>query len=343
MRQFGFLLLIFLSGSARAQEYFVVRAVKDSADGFMTFYDVEEKEIPVMFSFSPQIKPSEYKLAFAIQNKNIANRTLDIYGGIIPFEKLNFDYSVPINDTFINSGNYQLTLRLFNSNMLVEEQSIDFQTLRAPNNYYNPNPTKSRNLISNKVTHSISNIDVSKTFTSRYDLSTIKKNVLALRPIAEQAEKGALETITQDDNLENLQRFFYNFWYSRNPQNPEAEWKAYADKLNYVSRKYGYGTLKGYQTDRGLLFLKFGPPNREIRASSERGTKPYEVWFYNELDKFTNLNILFVQQGSLTNERVLTHSSDPNFFFNPSWAQQLFTDPAEQLNKNSHRVYEFFK
>ena len=175
------------------------------------------------------------------------------------------------------------------------------------------------------------------------DLQRIKLNIDASSVLADKAEQGALDGLTKSDNLEELQRFFYNFWYTRNPQNPEAEWKAYAEKLNYVADKYGYGALKGYQTDKGRLYLRYGPPNREVRASSERGTRPYEIWFYNELDKHTNLNILFVQMSSLANERVLLHSSDPEFYFNPYWASQLFTESTEQYNTNSHRVYDFFK
>lgn len=336
------LILFLFCNSAQAQEYFIVRAEKDSLDGMMSFYDDDENHIPVMFSFVPEVAPKDLLLYYAFQSKSKGNLTLDIYGDLIPFSKNNFTFNIPINDTFIKSGNYRLVFRLQKDDALVQEQDIHFQTLRKPNNYFKP-LRKTQSLVRKKVVHSYTNIDVNKTFVSRYDLKTIKRNVDALTPVAEAAEQGALNGLTLNDNLEELQRFFYNFWYSRNPQNPEAEWKAYADKLNYASRKYGYGALKGYQTDRGQLYLKFGPPNREIRASNERGTKPYEVWFYAELDKFTNLNILFVQLGSLTNERIMTHSSNPSFFFNPYWASQLFTEPSEQFNKNSHRVYEFFE
>lgn len=336
------LILFFISSSAQAQDYFIVRAAKDSLDGFMTFYDTKENEVPVMLSFTPDLQLATFSLSYSIQQKSKGNRSLDIYSGEIPLDKANFNYAIPINDTFIKSGNYRVVFRLSKKETIVQEQDIYFQTLRTPNNYYKAK-RKVNKLIQNRVIHSYSDIDLDQTFVAGYNLKRIKMNINALMPIAERSEQGALEGITQNDNLEEQKRFFYNFWYSRNPQNPEAEWKAYATKLNYASRKYGYGSLKGYQTDKGMLYLKFGPPNREIRASNEKGTKPYEVWFYAELDRYTNLNILFVQQGSLTNERVMTHSSDPNFFFNPYWASQLFTDPSEQLNRNSHRVYEFFK
>lgn len=299
-----------------------------------------------MLSLEPQLQLADYTLSYALQIKSLADNQLDLYGDTIQLLQHNFDAIIPINDTFITSGNYRLVFRLMKrtENALAEEKEILFQTLRKPNDYYQAGKKRPSLLVTNKVIHSVSNIDVSKTFVARYDeVSVIKRNIYALGPIAEKAEEGALESISKNDHLEELQRFFYNFWYARNPNNPEAAWLAYADKLNYVAKKYAFGALKGYQSDMGILYLKYGPPDQEVKASNERGTRPYEIWFYRELDKFTNLNILFAQITSQPNERVILHSTSPDFFFNPGWESQLFTDPSEINNRNSHRVYDFFK
>jgi len=334
------------SGFTHAQHSFIVRAAKDSLDGFMPFYDTDENDIPLLISFDPTVALAEHHFTYAIQQKSTLDQQLDIYGDTILLAGHNFDYQIPINDTFIKSGNYRLVFRLIqpSKNALVEEKEILIQTLRKPNTYYRANKRSPSLLVSNKVIHSVSNIDVSKTFVARYDnVDFIKRNIYALGPIAEKAEEGALESISKNDNLEELQRFFYNFWYARNPNNPEAAWQLYVEKLNFVAKKYAFGALKGYQTDMGILYLKYGPPDQEVKASNERGTRPYEIWFYRELDKFTNLNILFAQITSQPNERVILHSTSPDFFFNPGWESQLFTDPSEINNRNSHRVYDFFK
>ncbi len=321
-----------------------MRASKDSLDGFMPFYDTDETSIPVMISIDPELATENHIIEYAFQNKSLSSSMLDIYNKIISIPTSTFDYKVPINDTLIRSGNYKLVLRLKEkgSQKLLQEKDFHFQTLRAPNTYYSPIRKKGP-LISKRIKESSSNIDLSTTFVNRYDLRRIQQNINALVPIAEIPEQGAMNGIINSTNLDELRRFFYNFWYSRNPENPEAEWKRYAEKLNYCSRKFSYGSFKGYETDMGRIYLRYGPPNRTIKASNERGTKPYEVWFYSELDKHTNLNILFSQIGTLANERNILHSSDPSFYFNPNWASQLFTDPSERFNTNSHRVYDFFE
>ena len=309
----------------------------------MPFYDIDEKFIDVMISIDPKLKVEDYIIEYAFQNQSTALSMMDIYNKIISIPNATFDAKIPLNDTFIKSGNYKLVLRLKEKakQKLLQEQDFNFQTLRKPNTYYSSN-RKSGPLISKRIKNSTNNINISTTFVNKYDLNRLQQNIAALVPIAEIPEQGAMNGMIGNTNIDELRRFFYNFWYSRNPEGPEAEWKLYADKLNYCSRKFAYGSFKGYETDMGRIYLRYGAPNRTVKASNERGTKPYEIWFYSELDKHTNLNILFAQIGSLTNERAILHSSDPSFYFNPNWATQLFTDFSERLNTNSHRVYDFF-
>lgn len=308
----------------------------------MPFYDTDEDKIMLTVNLDASID-SNYKLFYLIRKQSTVTNTA-LYGNEIFFNKKNFTLALPINDTLLKSGNYTIVLSLLDTmNALVQAAETSFQTLRAPNTFFQKEKNKNQSLYSSKIAASANDIDIRKTFVAKYDLKKIRTNVRALSPMAEKAEQGALKGIIESEDVEQLQRFFYNFWYTRNPQNPEAEWKLYADKLNYCAKNFAYGTFKGYQTDMGRLYLRFGAPNRRLRATNERGTKPYEVWFYNELDQFTNLNLLFAQIGTLGNERVLIHSNVPGFYFNPNWASQLFVDAQEQNNKNSHRVYEFFK
>ncbi len=342
---FLFVLPCFGAVAVRAQNYFIVRANKDSLDGFMPFYDTDATQVKGMISFVPELKLSDHSLNYGFQVKSNKDDRKDIIGDTLALVNHNFDFAIPINDTFIKSGNYRLVFRLVDkiSNEIKQEQDFNFQTLRTPSDFYQAEKRAYSPLVNNKIFVPGATIDVSKTFVSKYDLKAIKRNIYALAPIAEKPEQTAAVGILAEDNLEQMQLFFYNFWSARNAQNPEAQWRDYAEKLNYTSRKYSYGVLKGYQTDRGRLYLKYGPPSREIKASSERGARPYELWFYNELDKWVNLSILFVQLGALPNERVMLHSTDPSFLNNPAWASQLFTEISEMNNKNAHRVYEFFK
>jgi GWxTD domain-containing protein len=333
-----------MSFSAEAQNYFILRASKDSLDGHMTFYDTQEKTIGVLLTIDPSLEIANHIFEYGLQPKSKSKSDQDLYNKIINIPYETFEYAVPINDTFIKSGNYSLIFRLKTkeNQKLLQEKKINFQTLRNPNTFYQH---RSRNnlLISQRVKSKSTEVDISKTFVNKYDAERLQKNIFALAPIADKAEQGALAGVVKSKKVNELRQYFYNFWQSRNPEDPKAAWIEYAEKLNYCSRKYAYGAFKGYQTDMGRMFLRFGAPNRIVKATNERGARSYEIWFYTEMDQFTNISILFSQIGTMANERVMLHSDEPSFYYNPNWASQLFLDPQERFNTTSHRVYDFFK
>ncbi len=82
-------------------------------------------------------------------------------------------------------------------------------------------------------------IDPEKTFVRKYDLNTLQKNIAACIPVSVDGETTFITDVNREKNPDVLKRFFYNFWYSRNPGNPEAEWLRYAEKLNHVAKNYG--------------------------------------------------------------------------------------------------------
>lgn len=310
-------------------------------EGSFSFYDEKIQSFTVFVQFDGNIDTSQYSMHWAMQPKSNLSTVNTIYMQEVPSIPFPSGFlRIPLNDTFINSGNYQVAVRLVDrrTQKVVEEQKVIFQTLREPNDYYQ---VAELNNNTNYLDEHL--VDISKTFVVQYDLERLKKNILSLNPICDKTEVRLIFELMQNEKMENLQRFFYNFWFKRNPLNAEQEWKAYAEKLNFVAKRFASGSYPGYQTDRGKIYLKYGEPNRKINASNERGTRPYEVWFYTQMDLMNNVNLLFVQMGKMANDRVLIHSSSPQFFYNPNWQELVFTDANEVQNKLTHKVYEFFK
>ena len=44
-------------------------------------------------------------------------------------------------------------------------------------------------------------------------------------------------------------------------------------------------TTEGWRTDRGRIYIKFGPPDDIERYPFEMGTYPFEIWRYYSLRK----------------------------------------------------------
>ncbi len=59
-----------------------------------------------------------------------------------------------------------------------------------------------------------------------------------------------------------------------------------------TNRNFSYTRKEGWKTDRGRVFIVFGPPDRVERGTPSRYTQgDYEVWYYDELrEKFVFLD-----------------------------------------------------
>jgi GWxTD domain-containing protein len=44
--------------------------------------------------------------------------------------------------------------------------------------------------------------------------------------------------------------------------------------------------LAGWETDRGRIYIKYGPPKEVHHQMAEQGSPPYEIWFYPSLDLY---------------------------------------------------------
>jgi GWxTD domain-containing protein len=78
-----------------------------------------------------------------------------------------------------------------------------------------------------------------------------------------------------------------SFWKRRDPS-PGSErnelMEEYYQRVAYANRQYGHYT-EGWRTDRGMVYIIFGPPSNIERRPFEKNSKPYEIWTYYELNR----------------------------------------------------------
>lgn len=85
----------------------------------------------------------------------------------------------------------------------------------------------------------------------------------------------------------------------------------------------GSPNREGYQTDRGRVYLIYGEPDQRDFFSSERSTKPYEVWFYNSIE-----NGVYFYFGDVTGfgNFELLHSTKRGEVRDDTWQRRLGTN-----------------
>jgi hypothetical protein len=105
-----------------------------------------------------------------------------------------------------------------------------------------------------------------------------------------------------------------------------------------VNKLFGCRVLKGYETDRGRVYLKYGPPNTMMDRLNEMDTYPYTIWHYYRAGKYTNKRFVFYQPDLVTNCFPLLHSEVPGEIKNPQWNQILHSRNTPMNNAQTAPV-----
>jgi GWxTD domain-containing protein len=126
-----------------------------------------------------------------------------------------------------------------------------------------------------------------------------------MRYIAKDAE---MEYIRDGKTLEEKKARFLQFWAKRNP-NPQSprntlleEYYLRVDQANKMFSHYA----EGWKSDMGMVFIRYGPPENVERHPFETGTRPYEIWFYYQLQA----EFVFVDETGFGDYRLRYPTTD---------------------------------
>lgn len=101
------------------------------------------------------------------------------------------------------------------------------------------------------------------------------------------ATSDEVKQYNQLDSLNSKREFLFNFWRKRDdvPSTPQNEFKKlYFDRVAVADSRYKTMSKQGFMTDRGRVYLQLGEPDQIDRYPNETGTKPYEIWYYNQIE-----------------------------------------------------------
>ena len=184
-------------------------------------------------------------------------------------------------------------------------------------------------------------ININKTFVGKFTPAQLRAVLKMLIPIATPAEKVSISDFLKKPN-ELYQRYFiYNFWVSRSKEQAEKLWNEYAEKVKFVNRSFGSSMLPGYETDRGVVYLKYGAPTERIVVNNEEGAHPYEIWQYNVLPQHGNGLFLFYRPGFMANDYKILHTTVNGEIRNRGWRRSLYLNGVSLKPENS-RAEQYF-
>ena len=114
--------------------------------------------------------------------------------------------------------------------------------------------------------------------------------------------------------------------------------------MNEVNQAFSNGRKPGWRTDRGRVYLQYGPPNVRAMRHNEADYFPFEIWHYYETnDKLHDRRFLFYSTD-LTMDMELLHSDVPNEVKNHQWKEMVRSRPlalnmgdSSRLNANQNK------
>ncbi len=136
-------------------------------------------------------------------------------------------------------------------------------------------------------------------------------------------ERAAFKKLGTDDERKT---FIEQFWARRDPTpgTPENEFKSEHDRrIAYVNNRFSTTAIAGWKTDRGRIYIQYGPPD-EIESHPSGGTYtrpaeqgggqtqtyPFEQWRYRFIDGLGKNIIVEFVDTTRTGEYRMT--MDPN-------------------------------
>ena len=185
------------------------------------------------------------------------------------------------------SGNY---------NLLVEVRNKESELITVKRTYFErSNPTKEEEDL-------LAQDKLKNTFVEEMTIKDLRWYVASFRPIADPSEDAGIRVIEKTEDVWQARNFFYTFWKKRYPDNPKYYWEKYKGWVDYADENLSAGTQRGYITERGRVYLKYGPPNKienerndpTRRSGTAVSVVPYEIWYYYNVPITGQSNRLFV-------------------------------------------------
>jgi len=230
------------------------------------------------------------------------------------------DYNVFIGELMITelySGNYNLVVEVRNrNNEIIGSTKAFFQRSKRSPTDANP---------ANQNSYNLQFAGISE------NLDTVRHYILSLRPIANNNECNFIDYQVKTADMQTMQNFFSSFWIKRSPADPTGEWGIYKAQVDYVNKWYSTPIKKGFETDRGRVYLKYGTPNDIYVSKHEPTAYPYEIWHYYKIGDETNRKFVFYNPSIAGEEYELLHADVTGELRNPSWERQL--------NKRNNTLY----
>jgi len=241
----------------------------------------------------------------------------------------------------LSSGQYKLTVQIVDQN-----QSVLDETLVQ---FYRKNP------FWDKISYWYSSRKEDKLFFDTMAIERVDYAIRAVHPLIDGLNVPILNEMLKN-RKEAEKRLFLFSYFSEQADTARVAYHKYMKVANFLNEEFKSGFGYGFETDRGIIFLRYGKPDEVIKEDKDSGAFPYEIWKYNKVAKAgqTNVKFLFYNPDLAGSDFRLLHSNAIGERHNRKWEIELYKNApfefkgdnpidATQMQSNiNRRAREYF-
>lgn len=259
-------------------------------------------------------------------------------------QNTNGGFFMPIETSDLESGKYilDLSLKTYPKGELI---------LNKRKTFYRENPFVNEPLDSIELYHI-------QEFTGDLDEEELDYCMRAVVPVVPQNISEEWGRIKKKGTLDEKRKALLSYYVSKDHNRYFNIFMDYMNKIEYANHFYESGFGHGFESDRGVIFLRYGKPNDVLREEHETSAPPYEIWSYNVLEKTGQMNVKFVfyNPSLAPGNFELLHSTANGELSNPRWKLDLYknapwdhlsndineTEVKRNFNRNAARNFQDF-
>lgn len=127
-----------------------------------------------------------------------------------------------------------------------------------------------------------------------------------LQPLIYITTPGEIATLKEGTFDQRRERFI-DFWLRRADGNKEKAVAMRAEfyrRVDYANQHLSGGLGHGWQSDRGRIYIIYGPPDQVVSHDEDFTTPPYQIWYYYNL----KLEFVFLDEFGTGDYRLVQSS-----------------------------------
>ncbi len=147
----------------------------------------------------------------------------------------------------------------------------------------------------------------------------VDEEFLQAKYLANESEVYLFSQLTSQGKKE----FLIDFWNRKEAGSESQPPRRRADYLRSValaSERFSTFVKRGWRTDRGRVFILYGNPDEVERHPSQGETKPFEIWYYYQIEN--GVQFIFVDRIGFS-DYELVHSTKRGELQDEGWARFL--------------------